>query len=143
MLIRGYDNRLISWAAVRELIKRIYLRSLRTIDASKHNIFRFIVRKIFRVKVGQMIPFYAQWLRYIMFPLWCIRNLKNHVIYYAPEWDCFYIYGQRYDAKMFWLLSRYALKDDTLFKFSKSGCGTIYIEEVSWVSEDEIKKVGE
>jgi len=96
----------------------------------RKKLFYWLVRDVFNIAVGVVLPKPLQILRAILFPLetLCCRNQNINC---DPQTDTFVIYGMRYSGELFHDWSQNGLPIDSKFEIFKHENGTIRLNKIN------------
>ena len=95
----------------------------------RRKLFYWLVRDVFNLAVGVVLPKPLQILRAILFPLetLCCRNQN---INYDPQTDTFVIYSIRYSGELFHDWSQNGLPIGTKFEIAKRENGVVCLNKI-------------
>lgn len=96
------------------------------------------IKKIFRIKNGEIVPKWLIWIPYILFPIYAIRVLPGSNFKWEPWDDIFTIYGTRYTSAFFRFMGKHGAPIGSTFKIIDKGYNTISIEILEEEKNEEI-----
>jgi len=95
-------------------------------------LLRWLVRRMFKVPEGKVLPWYLVILHHMLFPLDWIRYSQNNRFHYDFDRDTFTVFGLKYAAAYF---ESFTLEPvGTLLKIVKRENGLITVEKISHLS---------
>ncbi len=98
----------------------------------RRKILSFIVTKIAKIKIGEILPKWINFLRWILFPAETYL-LTNKWIGYRPAKDTLFLYGQEYSRMFFELLPQTMVGN--CFRVVKKNNGIITYESMNQCSQ--------
>lgn len=98
----------------------------------RHILCNFIIRKVFKIPVGNVLTWPAQIVRFILFPSHLLLFIRDKSSPFTYDWstDIFTVFGMKYTGDLFRVWGRYGLPNGAIFRIENRRGDTLTLSHI-------------